>query len=669
MTAVNVPPELRALFDKAQASVDAFFKKTHVKPERGSVVIDGERFLMLRSASMAYDLFDCVSGFFKDRGEELAMQMARKFLFDIAYRMGKKDAAFFRETLALQQPMDLLAAGPVHFAYMGWAFVDISANSDFSDPENLYVEYGHRFSYEAFSWRATGHDTELPVCIMSSGYSAGWTSECFGIKLLAAELRCCAKGDDVCSFVMASPDQIEARVQAFIKQLPPDEQANIRYQIPSVSHFTTMEERYNALKVELEETERKFKALSASTQDAIILMGPRGEIQFWNDAATNLLGYERDDVIGTNMHELLAPAQYRTGYLKGLAHFFETGEGAAINKTLELEAVTKDCRIIPIELSVSAVNLRGEWHAVGIMRDIIDRKKNEARLMLSQEVIHSANEAIMITDSQNRIVEVNPAFTAITGYSQQEVLGEYPSMLSSGKHDSAFYQGMWHQLLTTGYWTGEIWNQRKDGSVYPEWLSITTIRGQDDKVDNYIGIFNDISSRKMREQQTKHHANYDALTNLLNRRAFMERLQVSLSMSAKQSKRFALLFLDLDHFKEVNDTMGHQMGDELLRQVAHRLRGCVRKSDTLSRFGGDEFAVLLFDIPGLDLVEKVARKILEVLGNSYTLTNGEARVTASIGISVYPDDAMTEEALLQHSDEAMYAVKNSTRNNFKHWTE
>jgi diguanylate cyclase (GGDEF)-like protein/PAS domain S-box-containing protein len=287
------------------------------------------------------------------------------------------------------------------------------------------------------------------------------------------------------------------------------------------------------------------------------------------------------------------------------------------------------------------------------------------RLQLFVKMFDNSGEAILITDAQRRIIAVNPAFYKITEYPEDEVIGKNPNILRSGRQDEKFYQAMWKSINETGLWQGEIWNRRKNGEIYPEWLSIGTVKNAQNEIINYIAVFSDITRRKEAEAHIEHLAHYDSLTHLPNRVLFADRLKHALVSGVRNNTKSALLFLDLDKFKHVNDTLGHLAGDMLLQSVAHRLQSCVRESDTICRQGGDEFMILLEEIGGADDAEKVARKIVESMLEPHRIGKDELVVTFSIGISICPDDATDDEMMVKHADDAMYLAKASGRNNYK----
>ncbi len=305
----------------------------------------------------------------------------------------------------------------------------------------------------------------------------------------------------------------------------------------------------------------------------------------------------------------------------------------------------------------------------GTTQDITGRKESEKQLLLAQSVFETTSEAILVTDADQRIISVNPAFTKITGFSKEDVIGKTPRILQSGKHTPQFYKKMWHALLEEGVWAGEIWNRNKDGALYPEWLSITAIYDDNGAIERYVSIFNDITQHKEAEQLIEYQANYDALTGLPNRNLFADRLMTAIRVAQRENTRLALLFLDLDRFKWVNDTLGHRAGDLLLKETAQRLTSVLRESDTVSRFGGDEFTVILTDLEQEIDAELIAEKILAALSEPYQLDEQQVFVTTSIGITIYPDDADNAEALYQNADSAMYAAKEAGRNQFSFFTQ
>ncbi len=302
----------------------------------------------------------------------------------------------------------------------------------------------------------------------------------------------------------------------------------------------------------------------------------------------------------------------------------------------------------------------------GVGTDITQRKLAEANLRIAATAFE-AQEGIFITDAGNVILRVNRAFTEITGYTAAEAVGQTPRLLRSGRQDADFYRAMWDSVLNSGTWSGEIWNRRKNGEVYPELLTITAVRNSDGSVVNYVATLNDITVRKAAEEEIKNLAFYDPLTQLPNRRLLMDRLHQALASSDRSQRRGALLFIDLDHFKTLNDTLGHDKGDLLLQQVAQRLTACVRASDTVARQGGDEFVVMLEDLSEIaveaeEQTRRIAKKILATFNQPYVLAGHPHESSGSIGIALFLGNNQSAIVLLKHADIAMYQAKAAGRN-------
>ncbi|MEQ1918661.1 MAG: diguanylate cyclase [Elusimicrobiota bacterium] len=282
------------------------------------------------------------------------------------------------------------------------------------------------------------------------------------------------------------------------------------------------------------------------------------------------------------------------------------------------------------------------------------------------QVLQSMQDGVVLTDAHGTIMAVNDAFCAVTGYSRAEAIGRNPSLLHSGKHDRAFYAQMWGALRQSGSWQGEIWNRRKSGALYPEWLTISTIKDRWGHTLCYLGVSRDITNPKLNEERLKHLAQYDPLTSLPNRRLFNERLKRAISYHPA-GRRLAVLFLDLDHFKGINDQWGHATGDAFLQAVAARLRGCVRRTDTIARWAGDEFAVMLNPVSGQRDAARVARKILHVMRRPFTVNGHRTKTSASIGGCML-DGKTSPERLIAKADRTMYAVKKSGRDEIRFWS-
>lgn len=302
---------------------------------------------------------------------------------------------------------------------------------------------------------------------------------------------------------------------------------------------------------------------------------------------------------------------------------------------------------------------------------LISSKQLMDNLILANTVVEHSLTCLMVTDGENRILKINPSFTEATGYDLEEVRGKCPSLLSSGRHDAEYYAQMWQKLRADGRWEGEIWNKRKNGDIYPEWLTITAVKDRRGRVLNYIAAFADISRHKHAEEQIRQLAYYDSLTGLANRSLFYDRLEQAIIQAKRHQTKLALLFIDLDRFKEVNDTLGHDAGDELLKTVAYRIRSCLRESDVLARLGGDEFVVLLKDIKQdadsktEEICGKIADQIIARLSEGHEFERYTFYGGGSIGIVIYPDNAEQVSDLLQRADTAMYEAKNAGRNTYR----
>jgi diguanylate cyclase (GGDEF)-like protein/PAS domain S-box-containing protein len=302
------------------------------------------------------------------------------------------------------------------------------------------------------------------------------------------------------------------------------------------------------------------------------------------------------------------------------------------------------------------------------LEDVTNQKQAEENLRLAAKVFETTTEGILVTDADTRVIMVNPAFTTITGYTLNEILGKKPSFLHSGRHSLEFYKRMWKTLLTEGKWQGEIWNRRKNGELYVEWAAIAAIRDSHQQVVQYVSVFSDITERKHAEEMIWHQANYDALTNLPNRTLFVDCLARALLMAKRQQHKIAVMFIDLDRFKWVNDTLGHEAGDQLLQETAQRLQTCVRNSDTIARLGGDEFTAFLTPIKDILAVKIIAERILDNLSRVYQINDQEVFVSGSIGITLFPEDGPEVATLLKNADTAMYQAKESGRNAYRFFT-
>jgi diguanylate cyclase (GGDEF)-like protein/PAS domain S-box-containing protein len=307
--------------------------------------------------------------------------------------------------------------------------------------------------------------------------------------------------------------------------------------------------------------------------------------------------------------------------------------------------------------------------AAGLAGIAIDHSRASEERQLALLVYQNSSEAMMVIDADNMILTINPAFTALTGYTLEEVTGRHPSILESSRHDRDFYEAMWQAIDTTGYWQGEVWNRRKNGEIYAEWLTINSIYNPDGSVHRRVALFSDITKRKESEELIWHQANFDSLTGLPNRHMFQSRLEQEIKKAHRGKRLLGLMFLDLDRFKEVNDTFGHDQGDLLLKDAAERLQNSVRETDIVARLGGDEFTIIVTDLNSFDEIERIAGGILQKIAEPFQLGLEQAYVSVSIGITFYPEDAGSMDQLIKNADQAMYAAKNEGRNRYSYFTQ
>lgn len=295
----------------------------------------------------------------------------------------------------------------------------------------------------------------------------------------------------------------------------------------------------------------------------------------------------------------------------------------------------------------------------------IDKTKSDSKIKLTANVFTHAREGIIITNPQGTIIEANEAFICNSGFQESEIIGQNPRILKSGRHDALFYAQMWHSIFTKGYWQGEIWNRRKDGSLTAEMLTISAVKDSEGEIQHFVALFTDITTIKKHEKELEHLAQHDALTSLPNRVLFGDRLHQAIAEAQRYNTYFAVVYIDLDGFKEVNDTYGHTIGDELLITVATRIASLLRQNETIARLGGDEFIALLTHLKEPKECETILRRILEVMHDVIVVNEIDLHVSASLGVSIYPSDTLNAEELIAQADKAMYHAKQSGKNTYK----
>lgn len=419
----------------------------------------------------------------------------------------------------------------------------------------------------------------------------------------------------------------------------------------------------------LETSEKRLQSLLGSVSNGIWGLDKEGFTTFVNFAAANMVGYTPEELIHRPMHEIVHHSYSDlTHYPYEKCPVYATlADG--ISRTSNDEILwRKNGSNFPVEYSSHPIFHMGKLEgAVVVFEDITERKKKEDELILASSVYQSSNDGIVVTDENNRIMDVNPAFTKITGYTLQEVRGKNPSIFQSGKHERQFFQQMWQSILDSGYWQGEVWDRMRNGDLQAKWLSISVIRRSDGSIFRHVGQFSDITEKKRKDELIWEQANFDALTNLPNRRLFADRFSQAMSSSSRSWRYGALLSLDLDQFKRLNDTYGHSKGDQLLIEVANRLRLCVREEDTVARMGGDEFMVILNNLsPNKNeaaiQAELISEKIRSELCRPYQLDKTEHHTSSSVGIVLFLGHIDSHEDLLAHVDTAMYQAKSRGRN-------
>ena len=409
--------------------------------------------------------------------------------------------------------------------------------------------------------------------------------------------------------------------------------------------------------------ELEYQKYALDQHSIVCTTDVRGTITYVNEKFCAISQYSYDETVGQN-HRLINAGTHPKEFFRDMYRTIAAGKvwhGEICNRAKDGSLFWVDGTIVPF------LGDNGKpFQYTAVRTDITERKKSDEALRVAAAAFET-HDAILITDVNANIIRVNQAFQDITGYSSEEVLGKNPRILSSGRQDKVFYAAMWQQLLNNGSWTGELWDKRKDGQVYPKWLTITAIKNEQGETTGYVAIFSDITERKQAEEEIYNLAFYDALTRLPNRRLLLDRFRLALSVSARSHHYGAVLFLDMDRFKTLNDTLGHDYGDLLLIEVAGRIRLCVREVDTVARLGGDEFVVLLEEIDAnaqeaSQRVAQIAEKIRTALAAPYQINGHEHHSSPSIGVCLYRGNEESVDALLKHADLAMYQAKDAGRN-------
>ncbi|MBL4614958.1 MAG: PAS domain S-box protein, partial [Magnetovibrio sp.] len=450
----------------------------------------------------------------------------------------------------------------------------------------------------------------------------------------------------------------------------------------------------------LQEREQRLRGILDTVADAIITIDAKGKVVAFNKAAEFIYGYEAREVIGSNISMLIS-GQHASNHDAYLANYEKTGIKKIIGVTgREQKGVRKNGEEFPLEIAVTELRHGTNRLFTGVVRDITERKQAEEqirrhhdelemrvdertreltqeilerqhaedKLRLAGEVIEALTEGVVIINPDFRISSINPAYIDISGYGVEEVIGNYPINHTALSQDGAMFDDMWAGLEARGRWEGEFWNLRKNGEEYAERLSVTAITNSAGDVMQFAAIISDITKRKQDEERILYQANYDSLTGLPNRSLFLDRLGQAINNMQRSHKNLGLLFIDLDGFKLVNDTLGHDVGDMLLKEAAKRLGTCVRTGDTVARLGGDEFTIIMPNLDDPKNAPLVAQRVLDCLGRVFLLGGHEAFISGSIGIAIYPDDANDAQELLKNADAAMYRAKEEGKANYQFFT-
>lgn len=402
-------------------------------------------------------------------------------------------------------------------------------------------------------------------------------------------------------------------------------------------------------------------ALNASTDGIAIAdaRAPDMPLIFVNQAFGEITGYSNEELLGKNCRYLQGPDtdQPELGIIRACLKEGRSGKATLRNYRKDGSLFWNRIHIAPVLDEKGSLT-----HFLGVINDITDRRNADEYLRMVSSVFHHADEGILITDTDARILEVNPAFTRITGYAREEVLGKKPSLLHSGQQDSAFYQEMWKRILEEGHWAGEIWNRRKNGEIYPERLTLSAVKNDEGETVRYVALFSDISDIKSHQQQLERMAHHDVLTGLPNRILLNDRLDMAIAQAQRSGDKLAVCFMDLDGFKLVNDNLGHEAGDLLLIEVAKRLLSASRATDTVARLGGDEFVLVFANLADKAECLQLIARITDEINLPFHIQGHEVRISASIGIAIYPDVDADGSGLLRYADQAMYKAKQGGRN-------
>ncbi len=503
LNTVQVPKQFELIFQKAQEYTSKYFKEKKEDPSKGTIEIFGERYILVRAASMSIDFFETIENLYKDRGEEEALNIARSFLFDIAHAIGKQDAKNFHKKMKLKDPIEKLSAGPVHFSHSGWAFVNIFPESKPTPDENFYLIYDHPFSFESDAWEKKGKRPDFPVCVMNAGYSSGWCEESFGVSLVASEITCKAKGDETCRFIMAHPSKIKGYIKEYLEEEPKLAKKVTRYEIPGFFKRKQIEdERKKAEEAVREERDRAQKYLDVAGV-MFLVIGVDQKVRLINQEGCKILGYNEEDIIGKNWIENFIPERVRDEVnvvaerlSKGETEAFEYFENPVLTKSGEERIISwHNTMLRDKDGSITDALCSGQ--------DITDSKRAEEALRQSEErlkiLFESAPDAIFLNDAKGNFVDGNKTAEEMVGYAKEELIGKNVSetgLLSEEQMPKAFKH---LEDIAMGKPTGpdEFTLKRKDGSYVTVEIRTFPVRIGNQTLG--LGIARDITERKKSE--------------------------------------------------------------------------------------------------------------------------------------------------------------------------
>ncbi len=556
LNTVRVPEPFREPFLRAQHYVESYFSDRIEQPETATISIAGERYVLLRAASLSVEFVEMVTRLYQDKGADEARAVANNLLFDLAHAIGKADARSFQQKMSVHDPIENLSAGPIHFAYSGWAFVDISPQSNPSPDDNYFLLYDHPFSFESHSWVSRGKRSDVPVCIMNAGYSSGWCEESFGIPLVAVEIECVAAGHEHCRFIMAPPSRIDEHLAQYAHQHP-GARPTVRGAAVTVPEFFQRKRLEDELRAVNDQLEQRVR-----------------------------------------------------------------------NRTLDLE-------------------------------------RANAQLSLLESAVENATEGFVIMASEGQdepplITFVNSGFTRITALAAADVMGHSLDCLRIAAGDEDVMAPLFQSMHRSEPFEMEVTALRPDDSSYALEIHVMPVPGEEDgSITHWIAILRDVSDRKAHLDALQHQALHDALTGLPNRVLLRDHIQQAIARMRRDGHPFVLLFLDLDRFKDINDSFGHYVGDVLLSKVGARLRAQLRTTDTIARLGGDEFAMVLNGVDDAHEAERQGRQVLAALEQPFMIEGHKLVISGSIGIVHCPRHGHDPTSLMRRADVAMYAAKSS----------